>query len=51
MQDLGGTVISQGARKEKKKKVKGEFPGGPVVIRTSLKAPHAVWHHQITKNK
>lgn len=47
MQDLGGIVISQDARKEKKKKVKGEFPGGPMVIRTLLKVPHAVWHHQI----
>ena len=26
MQDLGGTVISQGARKEKKKKSQGGIP-------------------------
>lgn len=42
MQDLGGIVISQGTRKEKKKKVKGGFSGGPVVIRTLFKVPHAV---------
>ena len=43
----GYSYISRCKKGKEKKKVKGEFPGGPVVIRTLLKVPHAVWHHQI----